>query len=78
MPLQHHPLVAELPEYADQLHLLKLSNAHFRKLLNEYEGLDKTIYRAEAEVEIINDECLEVLKKERLQLKDMIFAMLKK
>lgn len=76
MPLQHHPLITEFPEHADKLHQLKIENAHYRKLVHEYEGLDKSIFRAESQVEIVNDEYLEQLKKERLHLKDMLFAML--
>jgi len=47
MPVEHHPLVEEFPEYRDTIHELKLNNAHFRRLAHEYEGIDKSIVRAE-------------------------------
>lgn len=77
MPIAHHPLIEEFPEYKDTLHKLKLSNAHFRRLAHEYEGIDKSIFRAEQGIEIMNDEYLENIKKERLHLKDLIYSMLK-
>lgn len=77
MQIAHHPLIEEFPEYKDNLHNLKLSNAHFRRLAHEYEGIDKSIFRAEQGIEIVNDDYLENIKKERLHLKDLIYSMLK-
>jgi uncharacterized protein YdcH (DUF465 family) len=73
----HHPLADEFPEYKDQLHALKMSNSHFRRLTHEYEGIDKSIARAEQGIEIVNDDYLSEIKKERLHLKDLIFQMLR-
>ena len=78
MPIAHHPLIEEFAEYKDTLHTLKLNNAHFRRLAHEYEGIDKSIFRAEQGIEIVNDEYLETIKKERLHLKDLIYSMLRK
>jgi len=77
MPVTHHPLIEEFAEYKDTLHNLKLNNAHFRRLAHEYEGIDKSIFRAEQGIEIVNDEYLENIKKERLHLKDLIYSMLR-
>lgn len=77
MPISHHPLIEEFSEYKDTIHDLKLSNAHFRRLAHEYEGIDKSIFRAEQEIEIVNDDHLDILKKERLHLKDLIYSMLR-
>ena len=73
----HHPLLEEFPEYKDQLHALKMSNSHFRRLAHEYEGIDKSIARAEQGIEVVNDDYLSEIKKERLHLKDLIFQMLR-
>jgi uncharacterized protein YdcH (DUF465 family) len=54
-----------------------MNNAHFRRLAHEYEGIDKEIFRAEQEIEVVNDDYLAILKKERLNLKDIIYSMLK-
>ena len=77
MPISHHPLTEEFPEHKDTLHALKLNNAHFRRLAHEYEGIDKSIFRAEQGIETVNDEYLENIKKERLHLKDLIYSMLR-
>ncbi len=76
MPISHHPLVEEFFEHKDAIHKLKVNNPHFRRLLHEYEGIDKSIYRAEQGIEIANDDYLAIIKKERLHLKDLIYSML--
>ncbi len=75
--MEHHPLIKEFPEYRDRIHELKISNNHFRKLAFEYEGIDKAIVRAEQGLENLGDVYLENLKKERLLLKDLLYAMLR-
>ena len=74
---EHHSLVNEFPEHKDQIHELKTSNRHFAKLFDEYENLDKEIYRIEEQIETPSDEYTEGLKKQRLALKDQLYAMLK-
>ena len=78
MPISHHPLIEEFAEYKDAIHDLKMNNSHFRRLANEYEGIDKSIFRAEQGIEIVNDDYLDSIKKERLHLKDLIYSMLRK
>jgi uncharacterized protein YdcH (DUF465 family) len=77
MPIAHHPLIEEFTEYKDTIHALKMSNAHFRRLAHEYEDIDKSIFRAEQGIEIVNDDYLESIKKQRLHLKDLIYSMLR-
>lgn len=74
----HHDLAHELPEYKAQIHDLKISNAHFSKLFDDYEGVNKEILRIEKEIEAASDARLEDLKKQRLALKDEMLQMLKK
>ena len=76
MPISHHPLIEEFSEHKDTIHNLKMNNAHFRRLAHEYEGIDKSIFRAEQGIEIVNDDYLNGIKKERLHLKDLIYSML--
>ncbi|OOZ65627.1 GTP-binding protein [Solemya velum gill symbiont] len=76
MPLSHHPLVTEFPEYHEQLHKLKMSDSYFSSLMEKYEELDKQVYRMEDGSEPTSDEVVEQLKKERLALKDEIFHKL--
>ncbi len=35
-----HPLATDFPELRDRIHALKTSNAHFAKLVTEYEALE--------------------------------------
>lgn len=77
MPVTHHPLIEEFAEYKDAIHDLKLKNAYFRRLAHEYEGIDKSIFRAEQGIEIVNDSYLDTIKKERLHLKDLIYGLLR-
>ena len=72
----HHDLSKEFPEYKELIHTLKGSHAHFAKLCNQYEDIDKEVYRIEEQIESVSDSHLEELKKRRLALKDEIFAML--
>lgn len=74
---EHHDLVHELPEYRDQIHEMKVNNAHFSKLFDEYHEVDHEIRRIEQEIETPSDEYTEGLKKKRLHLKDELLEMLK-
>ena len=74
----HHPLVNELPEFKEAIHALKISNAHFAKLFDEYHDADKTVLRMEQDIDTVADEVMETAKKHRLKLKDELFAILKK
>lgn len=76
MQVEHHPLSVEFPEFKDAIHTLKLGNAHFAKLFNEYDNADKAINRAENGVEHLGDAALEGLKKVRIALKDQLFQLL--
>ena len=75
---EHHDLAHEFPDYKDKIHALKISDAHFEKLHQEYEMIDKEIYRIEQQIETPSDEYTEQLKKKRALLKDQLYAMLRK
>ncbi|MEE4245989.1 MAG: YdcH family protein [Kangiellaceae bacterium] len=77
MIIDRHSLAKELPEYKDKIHDLKMNNAHFAKLFDEYHDVDNEVIRIEEGVENTSDEYLEGLKKNRLNLKDQLFSMLK-
>ena len=79
MHIEHHPFVADHPEWAPKVHILKLENSHFARLLREYEWWDKEICRAEDGIEgyHMGDMELEKLKKERLAIKDILIQMVK-
>jgi len=72
----NHPLVVDLPEHKDTIHALKLSNAHFKHLLDQYHTIDEEIVRIETEVEPASDERTEQLKRRRLVLKDELMSLI--
>lgn len=71
-----HELHEEFPEAADRIHALKTSDLHFARLAEEYHRLNREIHRAETDIEPTSDAHLEEMKKQRLKLKDEIFARL--
>ncbi|MDP6923765.1 MAG: DUF465 domain-containing protein [Candidatus Scalindua sp.] len=77
MPLSHHPLVKEFPEYKEQIHNLKMTNNHFSKLMKEYEEVDKHVFRIESDEEPTGDEYIRDLKKQRLKIKDELHSIIK-
>lgn len=78
MLVEKHDLHHEFPEFHDQIHNLKVSDKHFAKLFAEYHDIDHEIHRIEQGSEVSSDDYLENLKKQRLLLKDQLFAMLQK
>mgnify|MGYP006349166585 CR=1 FL=1 len=78
MPLEHHPLNHEFPEYRQQLKALQASDAHFAHMAQHYESLDKRIYEVEDGRERLDDLALQALKNERVSLKDQIAERLRK
>ncbi|GHE97248.1 YdcH family protein [Thalassotalea profundi] len=78
MSIEKHDLHNEFPEFEKEIHDLKISDGHFARLFKEYHEVDHEIHRIEQGVENTTDEYLELQKKQRLNLKDQLFAMLKK
>ena len=74
---EHHDLLHELPEYKDKIHEMKVSNAHFAKLFDQYHEVDHEVRRIEQGIETPADDYAEEVKKKRLALKDELFKMLK-
>lgn len=73
-----HELAAEFPEHTALLHDLKLNDAHFQRISEQYHAVNREIHRIEAEVEAASDFRLEDLKKQRLALLDEVSAMIGK
>ena len=72
-----HELSEEFPDKIDRIHELKESDAHFRKIFDEYHNLNRAIHRAETKVEPVDHLHEETLRKQRLALKDQIARMLR-
>ncbi len=71
-----HELTSEFPNHADRIHALRIENAHFSKLNDEYHAINREIHRGETNIEPMDDLHLELLKKQRLALLDEITTFL--
>jgi uncharacterized protein YdcH (DUF465 family) len=69
-------LAHEFPEFKDAIHNLKISDAHFARLYEDYNELCKSIYRAEQRIDLVSEEAEEALRKDRVKLKDELYAIL--
>ncbi|MFK7851253.1 MAG: YdcH family protein [Akkermansiaceae bacterium] len=76
MSIQHRSLVVEFPEHRETIHRLKQENAHFQRLMDEHEVIDKEIVRMEENIETPEDAVLTEEKKKRLKLKDDLLTMI--
>lgn len=78
MPLENHSLTHEFPEMKHLISEMKQTDAHFARLFADYDSLEHAVHRIESGAEAASDERLEELKKQRLHIKDSLFAILKK
>jgi len=74
--MDKHDLIHEFPKLKEKIHELKMSDHHFRKLFDEYNEVAHGVRRIETGVENTSDEILNDLRKNRLRLKDELFAYL--
>jgi uncharacterized protein YdcH (DUF465 family) len=65
------------PEYRDLISQLKTTDHHFSRLFDKHNALDQKIKNLESGIEKATDLEIEILKKEKLQLKDELFNILK-
>ncbi|MFM7284759.1 MAG: YdcH family protein [Betaproteobacteria bacterium] len=66
------------PEYRDLITKLKTTDHHFTRLFDRHNALDQKIKNMESHITPGTHEEVEVLKKEKLMLKDQLYAILKK
>ncbi|MBE2262159.1 MAG: YdcH family protein [Burkholderiaceae bacterium] len=66
------------PEYRDLITQLKSSDNHFIRLFDRHNELDQKIKNMESHIEPGSQEEIETLKKEKLLLKDQLYAILRK
>jgi uncharacterized protein YdcH (DUF465 family) len=71
-----HTLHDEFPDDLDKIHALKMSNREFAQVLEKYDEINDQIHRAETRIEPISEQAEEILRKQRLVLKDKIAAAL--
>jgi len=66
------------PEYRDLITKLKTTDHHFTRLFDRHNALDQKIKNMESHITPGTHEEIEVLKKEKLMLKDQLYAILRK
>jgi uncharacterized protein YdcH (DUF465 family) len=71
-----HELAEEFPEHIELMHDLRGSDAHFAKLSEAYHTANRAVHSAETNVQPASDEHLLELRKERMRLKDDVYAYL--
>lgn len=76
MAVEHHDLHHEFPELYDKIHELKVGNAHFRKLFDEYHELTNEIEKIENQGKPVDSLSETELKQRRVKLKDQLYVML--
>lgn len=73
---ESHDLVHEFPEHKERIHALKMSDKHFQHLYDKYHNVNHEIVEIEEGSETPSDEYTEMLKKQRLQLKDELLSII--
>ncbi|MGQ0287469.1 YdcH family protein [Pasteurellaceae bacterium 22721_9_1] len=66
------------PEFRDLITKLKTEDMHFARLFDEHNALDQRIKNIESHIELATHTEVEDLKKQKLRLKDELYAILKK
>lgn len=72
-----HELLEAFPEFAETIHELKTTDAHFARQYDEYHTINREIHRAETDVEPLSDEHVTTLRKKRMALRDQLYVQLK-
>ncbi|OOF64537.1 YdcH family protein [Rodentibacter pneumotropicus] len=66
------------PEFRDLITKLKNNDAYFERLFNKHNELDQDIKNKEENIQLATHTEIEILKKEKLRIKDDLYAYLKK
>ncbi len=78
MTIETHDLFREFPEYRTLIASLRAIDTHFAEQLASYDALDAEIRSHENNVAPVADEYMEAKKFRRVQLKDELYAQLRK
>jgi len=76
MHVEHHDLAHEFPEHVEAMHTLKMNDAHFAKLFEQYHGITNEVEAMERADLPVNDVLIEEMKKQRVSLKDELYRAL--
>ena len=72
-----HGLSVDFPDMAQKISVLKERDAHFAKLVADYDLINEQVHRAEARLEARSETVEEDLRKKRAALKDHIWQHLR-
>lgn len=72
-----HELAEEFPNKIEMMARLREENGHFARLYEEYHQVNRAVHRAETLIEPITPEAEEELRRQRLRLKDEIWAIIR-
>lgn len=75
---ESHDLFHEFPEYRERIAELKTADTNFAMLYDQYHTVNDEVERIELQIETPSDMYTETLKKQRLHLKDEIYAILRR
>ena len=73
-----HTLHEEFPADAARISALKVSDAHFARLMADYDRVNDKVHRSETRLDLLTEAEEEALRKERSRLKDQIATALRK
>jgi uncharacterized protein YdcH (DUF465 family) len=73
--MEKHDLHHEFPQYESKIHDLKVGDAHFRKLFDEYHFVNKQIHGIESS-QIFTDDELNEMRMRRVHLKDELLKII--
>lgn len=65
------------PEFRDLISTLKNEDTRFARLFDQHNEIDQRIKNMEANIELATPAEVEILKKEKLKLKDEMYAILR-
>lgn len=74
---ESHDLLHEFPDLEQRITALRAENPEFATLMDEYDNLDARVRNIEELGTPVADETIEDLKKQRLYLKDRLYAMIR-
>lgn len=78
MDVKRQTLTKDFPDHQHTIRHLKMHDAHFVKLFDNYHEVESEVHNIEQNNSAVDDEYLETLKKRRLHLKDELFSMILK
>ncbi|MBU3031826.1 YdcH family protein [Paracoccus marinaquae] len=71
-----HAIHEEFPNDGDRIHELKLKDAHFARLLEDYDQINDQVHGAATSVHPVSEDAEKEMRRKRAHLKDEIARML--